>query len=510
MKINQLKAGSILSYVQMALSIIVGLLYTPVMTRMLGQGEYGLYQTVASTVAMLSVLSLGFNGSYIRYYSRYKQNNDEDSICRLNGLFIIIFSVIGLVALCCGLFLSQNLTLVFADGLTAEEYKIARVLMILLTVNLALSFPMSVFSSIISAHERYVFLKLLGMLKTVGGPLVTLPLLLLGYRSIAMVSITLAVSVVTDVTYFIFVKRVLKSRFYFTKFPKGLFKELFVFTIFIALNLIVDQINSSMGNVLLGRFKGTVAASIFGIGYQLYQYYIVFSTSVSNVFSPRIHRIVNETSDNRALQRVELSELFTKVGRIQFMVLGLIATGFAFFGKPFVHYWAGKEYGSSYWVALLLMVSASIALIENLGIEIQRAQNLHKFRSIVYIFMALMNLCVSAVLAQKIGAIGCAIGTACSLIVANGFVMNIYYQKKCNIDILSFWRSILRLSLALVLPMAAGFTMMYFVNLFTLKNLLCCIAGYAVVYAVSVWFIGMNQYEKELILKPLSKIFKRN
>lgn len=509
MKVNQLKAGSMLSYVQMAMSIIVGLLYTPVMTRMLGQSEYGLYQTVTSTVAMLSVLSLGFNGSYIRYYSRYKQSNDEDSIYRLNGLFIIIFSVIGLVALCCGLFLSQNLTLVFADGLTAEEYRIAKVLMILLTVNLSLSFPMSVFSSIISAHERYVFLKLLGMLKTVGGPLVTLPLLLMGFRSIAMVAVTLAVSLITDITYFIFVRKVLKNRFYFSGFPKGLFKELFVFTIFIALNLIVDQVNSSMGNVLLGRFRGTASVSIFGVGYTLYQYYIVFSTSVSNVFSPRIHRIVNETKENLSLQRFQLSNLFTKVGRIQFMILGLIASGFAFFGKPFVHYWAGKDYGNSYWVALLLMVSASIALIENLGIEIQRAQNLHKFRSIVYIFMALLNLGISVVLAKRFGAIGCAVGTAFSLVVANGLIMNIYYQKKCNIDILGFWKSILRLSVSLILPIAVGSLMMRYVDLFTLWKLFVCVIVYAVVYSVSVWFVGMNRYEKDLILKPLKKILRK-
>lgn len=509
MRVNQLKVGSILSYLQMALSIIVGLLYTPVMIRMLGQSEYGLYQTVTSTVAMLSVLSLGFNGSYIRYYSRYKQNNDEDSIYRLNGLFIIIFSVIGLVALGCGLFLSQNLVLVFDQGLTASEYKIAEVLMILLTVNLALSFPMSVFSSIISAHERYVFLKLLGMLKTVGGPLVTLPLLLLGFRSIAMVAVTLAVSLVTDITYFIFVRKVLKNRFYFSKFPKGLFKELFVFTIFIALNLIVDQVNSSMGNLLLGRFRGTVSVSIFGVGYTLYQYYIVFSTSVSSVFSPRIHRIVNETKNDLSLQRAQLSDLFTKVGRIQFIILGLIATGFAFFGKPFVRYWAGKEYGNSYWVALLLMVSASIALIENLGIEIQRAQNLHKFRSIVYIFMALLNLGISIVLAQKFGAIGCAIGTALSLVVANGLIMNIYYQKKCNIDIVGFWKSILRLSLGLAVPIGVGVLMMLYVDLFSLFKLAVCIAVYAVAYAASMWFIGMNRYEKDLIAKPLKKIFKR-
>ena len=72
-KINQLKAGAIISYLQMAIQILIGLVYTPVMIRLLGQSEYGLYNTVASTISILSVLRLGFNNSYIRYYSIYKK-----------------------------------------------------------------------------------------------------------------------------------------------------------------------------------------------------------------------------------------------------------------------------------------------------------------------------------------------------------------------------------------------------------------------------------------------------
>ena len=73
MKVNQLKMGSILSYLQMALNILINLVYTPIMIYTLGKSEYGLYQTVTSTISMLSILSLGFNASYVRFFSKYKQ-----------------------------------------------------------------------------------------------------------------------------------------------------------------------------------------------------------------------------------------------------------------------------------------------------------------------------------------------------------------------------------------------------------------------------------------------------
>ena len=79
-KINQVKAGAIISYLQMALSVIIGLLYTPFMIRYLGKSEYGLYNTVSSVISMLSILSLGFNAGYIRYYSKYKKEENNENI----------------------------------------------------------------------------------------------------------------------------------------------------------------------------------------------------------------------------------------------------------------------------------------------------------------------------------------------------------------------------------------------------------------------------------------------
>ena len=509
MNSNQLKLGSLLSYAQMLLGILIGLVYTPVMLRLLGQSEYGLYNTVASTIAMLSVLSLGFNSSYIRYYAQYKLRNDQRSIDKLNGLFMLIFILIGLVALSCGLYLSFNLDMVFADGLTPREYEIARVLMILLSVNLGLSFPMSVFTSIISAHEKYVVLKLLGIMKTVVGPLVSLPLLIAGKGSIAMVSVTLGISTLTDLIYFVYVKKGLKCRFVFHGFEKGLFKSLLIFTSFIALNLLVDQINTNIAKFLLGRYQGTEAVAIYAVGYSLYQYYMMFSTSVSGVFAPRVHRLVQSTALDKVRQRKELTELFTKIGRIQFTVLALIATGLIFFGKPFIHLWAGEGYELSYTVVLLLILPATIPLIQNIGIEIQRAQNNHHFRSVVYIIMALLNLFVSIYTCQRWGVLGAVCGTAISVLLANGLTMNIYYHKRCNVDILHFWKNILRLSLGMLPAIATGIAINHYMDLSNVLNMLLGIGIYTAVYCLGMLLLGFNKYEKDLLHKPLNLIKKK-
>lgn len=498
-----------MSYAQMALSVVIGLVYTPVMIRLLGKSEYGLYNTVSSTISMLSILNFGFNSSYIRYYAKYKKENDTAGINRLNGLFLILFSIIGTIALLCGLFLTTHLEWVFDEGLTAAEYETAGVLMLLLTVSLALSFPMGVFSNIISAHERYVFLKVIGLLKTVVCPLVTLPLLMMGCRSIAMVAISVTVSLATDGIYVFYVLKVLKCRFWFRGIEISVFKDLFCYTIFIAIGLVVDQINWNIDKILLGRFCGTGAVAVYSVGFSLYSYYQMFSTSVSGVFTPRIHKIVNETGEDPTAQREALTALFIKVGRIQFLLLGLVASGFVFFGKPFIlNFWAGEGYGNAYYVALLLMIPASIALIQNVGIEIQRALNKHHFRSIAYAVMAFVNLAASVYLCQRYGEVGSAIGTAISLILANGLVINWYYHTHCNLDIPRFWKNILRMSLGLLIPIAFGIGVTHWLDLSSMVQLVIGIAAYAAVYCVSMWLIGMNRFEKDLIGRPLKKLWR--
>jgi len=415
---NQLRSGSLLTYVQMTLNIIVSVAYTPFMLRILGKSEYGLYSTVASTIAILSVLSLGFGGSYVRYYILYRKEKADDKIARLNGLFLIVFSVIGLVALACGLYLTFHLEMVFKTGLTDAEYHTARILMLLLTANLAVSFPMSVFSNIISAQEQFVFLKATEILRTVVSPLVTLPVLLAGYGSIGMVVVTVTISVFVDVLRLIYCFGKLHIRVSFRNFDGAVLKDIAVFSGFIAINMVVDQVNNNLDKLIITRYCGTAATAVYAVGQQLHTYFISFSTAVSSVFTPRIHQLVQDNKDDKARLRTVLTELFVRVGRIQFLILSLVCTGIIFFGKPFIYFWAGPGYDDAYIIVLLLIIPGMVPLTQNLGIEMQRAQNLHKYRSIIYGAMAIGNLAISIWLCQYLGAIGCAIGTAVAVAVA--------------------------------------------------------------------------------------------
>ena len=504
MHINQRKAGVILSYAGEIVKILVNLVYTPIMLRLLGQSEYGLYQLVYSVVSYLSLLSLGFGSSYLRFYSRYKAQNDEDGVAKLNGMFILIFFSISVICILCGTVMVGNIRTIFGTGLTESEYATAKILMELLIINLALTFPNSVFNCSITAHEKFLFQKLLILLQNLFSPFLTLPLLIMGYGSIGMVSVTTLLTFVLLISNMIYCFKKLHVRFAFHGLKISLFKEMWVFTFFIFLNQIIDQINWSVDKFLLGRFAGTTAVAMYGVGGQINTLYLQFSSAVSNVFVPKVNRIVAETNDNNQLTR-----LFTKVGRIQFMVLGLILSGFIFFGVPFVKIWAGTEYGASYAVALLLIIPVTVPLIQNLGIEIQRAKNMHKARAVVYLAIAIANMFISIPLIKLMGSAGAALGTAISLIAGNIIFMNWYYHARIGMNMIYFWKEIAKFIPALIAPCVVGIAIMKFVNITGFVKLGVFAVVYAVVYGLSMYFLGMNEEEKQLVMGPIRKILRK-
>ena len=319
----------------------------------------------------------------------------------------------------------------------------------------------------------------------------------------------LGISYDVDVLRLIYCFGKLHIRVLFRGFDGAVLKDIAVFSGFIAINMVVDQVNNNLDKLIITRFCGTAATAVYAVGQQLHTYFISFSTAVSSVFTPRIHQLVQDNKDDKARLRSVLTELFVRVGRIQFLILSLVCTGIIFFGKPFIYFWAGPGYDDAYIIVLLLIIPGMVPLTQNLGIEMQRAQNLHKYRSIIYGAMAIGNLAISIWLCRYLGAIGCAIGTAIAVALANGLVMNIFYQRRLNIDVTVFWKNIGRMALGLLPPAACGVLMMRFVNLYSIPMLLGGIIVYTAIYCASVWLLSMNGYEKALVGGMVRKVLRK-
>lgn len=502
MKFNQLKAGVVLTYFAQGINVIVQLAYMPILLRLLGEQEYGLYSLVASVNSYLSLLSFGIGGAYLRFYFREEKEHGEDGVAQLNAMFLIAYIVIAAVAFMIGSLLSLRPDIIFGSKLTSGELDKSRILLLLMSLNTAISLPNTVFTSYIMAHERYVMLRGCSILISVFTPLLSLPMLLIGTGSTGLVCVTLFLQFTMSMCYILYSFKTLNIKFLFHGMRWGVLKEVYVFSFFLFLNQIIDQINWHMDSLLLGRFWGTSEVAVYSLASRINSLYIAFSTAISSVLAPRVNRIVRSGEDVDA----QLNALMLRTGRIQFLVLMLLLLGFIHLGKPFLVWMGGSEsFLRSYPTLLLLIIPATVPLVQNLGIEIQRAKNKHQFRALIYAVMALINLGISIPLSKEYGTVGAAIGTAISLIVGNGFIMNWYYHKHLGLNMLSFWKGFSSLFCGAILPAIYCLVCMLYIKTDTVFTFFIVVVGLVLVYMMSMWLIGMNNDEKHMLSKLFSK-----
>ena len=501
---NQLKAGAFLSYVSIGLNNVVGLLYIPFMLRMMGQTEYGLYSLVASVISYLTVLDLGFGNAIIRYTAKFRAEGKQREQYEMFGMFLLLYSCVGIIALLIGGMLYCNVDRLFDRTMTVEELEKVRIMMVLMCVNLAFTFPMSIFGSIITAYENFVFQKLVNIARIILNPLVMIVMLMMGYRAIGMVVVTTLFNVATLLINCWYCFHKIGIKIYWGKFKWDFLKEISIYSFWIFLNALMDRIYWSTGQFVLGIYKGSAAIAVYAVAIQLQAIYMTFSTAISGVFLPKVTAMVAKGSSER-----EVSDLFIRTGRIQYIVMTFILTGFILFGRDFVRLWAGNDYEEAYSIALLFFVPLTVPLIQNLGITILQARNQMKFRSLLYIIVALLSLGFSFPLAKKYGGIGCAWSTALALVLGHIVVMNIYYCKVIHIEIVRFWKEIGKMSWVPLLCGGVTAYVLTFFELNTVWRLVTAIVMFSAIYLPLFWFGSMNRYERDLLFVPIRKLLQR-
>jgi len=487
MKKNQRKIGVILSYIVIFLNMIIGILYTPFLIRKLGQSQYGLYSIVNSIVSYLTIMDMGFGNAIIIYTARYINQKDKQKENKLHGMFFTIYCIIGLIATLIGIVLYFNVNNMFGNAMTAAEITEAKTMMLILTLNLAMTFPLSIFGNILVAHEEFIISKVIKIIQILLQPFIMIPLLYMGYKAIAMVVVITIVNAICLVLNSVVCVKKLKVKLKFKGFDFILLKEIFKYSFYIFLNQIIDKVNWSLDQFILGSVAGTVATAIYAVAGQLNTLYMNFSTAISGIMLPKITKMEDNQASNK-----EFTNIFISTGRIQFLLMALIMTGFVLFGKQFINLWAGPGYENTYIIACILMIPVTIPLIQNIGLSILQAKNLYKYRTIIFIFIAIINIIISISLAKIYEGVGVAIGTAISLLLGQGLILNIYYQRKVGIDIIQFWKNILKMCIPVGLVVAIGIMINSIIISNTIITLGIKIVLYCIIYGIMMYIFGMN------------------
>jgi O-antigen/teichoic acid export membrane protein len=266
---SQIKSGAILSYSNIALTLIIALFFLPYLITSLGKAEYGLYTLIGSFIGYFTLFDFGLSGTIVRYITKYRLSGEKQDEQIFLGMVLVFYAAIALVVLLIGYILVLNIERIFKASLSLEEIKKARIMLGIVVVSFAVSLPGRVYHGIISAYERFNILKIIPMFRSLMRIALFISVLQLGYGAVILTLIEAVLSLAVMAASMIYAHTRLTVKIRIGKFDKDLFRRLFSFSLFIFIGAVVEQINFRLDNLLLGVMAGTQAVAVYGLAANL-------------------------------------------------------------------------------------------------------------------------------------------------------------------------------------------------------------------------------------------------
>ena len=488
-----------MSYIAIAINIVSGLLYTPWMIHSIGRENYGLY-TLALSVITLFVFDFGLSSAVTRFISKYlaegRQDKANDCIGLVYRLYIMI-DILLFVALFCVFFFIPDLY----KQLTPNEIENFKVIYAMVAFYSVFSFPFIPVNGVLSAHERFVQLKLCDVFHKLFIVAAMTVCLLLGYGLYALVLVNTTSGILTILLKLWCIKKYTPQIISWRYFNSGELKEIAGYSGWVTVIALAQRCIFNLAPSILGALSGSTAIAILGIAITLEGYTYTFANAINGMFLPKVSRIV-------AQEDGDVLPLMIKIGRIQIYIIGLIVFGVACLGKDFINLWVGDGFKESYWCAVLIILPSFFHLPQMIGSETIYAKNKVKKMAVVFVIMAVVNLLGAFMLAKPLGALGICI-SVCVAYLVRTIGMDIIFYKDLNIDIFTFFRQTF---LRMLIPLSIAFLLGIFISLYiSIEGWLgFLIKGFCFLleFSLLMYIFAMDESEKILITQTI-KIKKK-
>lgn len=501
---NKRHSGTIVSYIYSLAQILVNLIYVPLLLGGIGQSEYGLYQTIGSIIAYLSIINSTMSAGATRYYTKYYVLGDEEGMANTLGILKRIYRVAYIIVFASAFVLMGVLSLVYQNSFSSWEIKESCILLAILALNLVLTMNNTMSIACITAHEEFAFLKISQLITLVFQPILVVAFINFAPYALTVSLVQLFCNFLCRMVQQFFARRKLgmddKLRF----LDKDLEHQIIVFSGGVILGVIADQIFWRTDQLILGYMYGTAAVAVYSVGSQVVSAYQPLGMAVSSVFMPKVSDLWFSNHDLRAL-----SDLFVKVSRVSLYPMLAVLLGFIVFGQDFIRLWAGDGYELAYWVTVFELLPFTVDVCQNIGLTILQVMNKYSFRAKMYFVAAIINIALTIVLARQFGIVGAAMASGIAMLLSSGLALNWYYQKRIGLDMAGWWKSVLREIAPMIVFCAVAwlawrpFRGSGWVSF--LVGLLC----WAVLFTLISYFLCANDYEKGLVRRVVRKLLHR-
>lgn len=498
---SQLKKAALLSYINLGLSNIVGIVLTPFIIRTLGDSEYGLFALIGAFVGYLSILDLGLTNAIVRFVAQYRTQKDSKGQENFLAISLILYTIISLTVIVSGIVMYLYVEELFGNTLSFSEMKKAKIMLLIFIFNISITLPGGIFTGICNGYEHFVFPRLLNICKYVIRTILVIVILKNGSDALGLVILDsiINISFITVTIFYAFSKLEVKIKLH--NFNISFIKEIFSYSIWIFVFGLVYQFQWRTGQVILGATTNTTTVAIYSVGVTLGLYFLTFGNVINGLILPKAVKSIYQNNSPEVL-----TQEMIRVSRITMLVLFYILGGFLILGKEFIVLWIGKAYLAAWEVAILIMLAFVIPISQGYAHAILEAKKLMRFKSLSSLILTLIGLFSGAYLSKIYGLKGIIYGIFVALIILQVLVL-IYYQLKLKLNMKLYFIKALfpYLILFTSVSVSSYYVTKFLTNtwfFFLFKGLI-----YSIIFIIGLSLI-LSKQERSYFLITLKKNFK--
>ena len=408
-----------------------GVVIAPFLIHRLGESVYGLWILIAALTGYFGLLDLGIRGSVGRYIAFHRAQQDFNAVNSvLNTALVLLCGVAG-VACIATLIAVWVFPHVFE--IPAGYHNPARIALLIVGLNLALTFPVAIFDSVLWALQRFDLLNIvdipIGILRTIlvfyfigrGDGLISLAVI-----AIAMTALAAVIKAIMS----FWIEPQLRLNLRFASMATS--KKIYGYGIWSFLLAAAREGRGQLSPVLIGAMLNVSVVTIYSIASRLIGYatqFVIASTGVLTPVATTLH--AQEKTGHQ-------QKLFVEGGKYCSAVSLYFALLFIVLGRSLIHLWVGPELVAQGAGTLLdiLVLGEIIPMSQWVTYSMILGMAKHKLSAWVAVVEVFIMVVLMIVLVKPLGLVGVCLAVAVAGLLCRGVFQVVY---GCHLMRVSVW-----------------------------------------------------------------------
>lgn len=441
------------SWFALLVNIVTGIFLSPFILHRLGDSAFGLWVLIFSITGYYGLFDLGIRSSIVRYVSKYLATGSQEDLAKVINTTLFGYTCTGMLCLVVTAVLAFFVNTLFR--IPAELHSSSALLIWMVGVSVALSFPLGTVGGFLEGLQRFEILNWTNVISGLVRAALIVVVLQHGYGLLTITFITIALPIITSIIRVFIALQLCPVLFGWKYVDRETFRKVVHYSSTTLMIMVAGRLKFKTDEIVIGSMISAAAITYFNIGARIVDY----AGMIVNAFAQNFLPVASQSEARGNLSR--LRKVFVIGNRFCAFTIFPMTAALLILGKSVIEVWVGRKYiATSYPVLVILIVSSTFMFAQAVSGRVLFGMSKHRTWAYVTLIEGVCNLILSIALIPHYGIIGDSFGTAIPLMCSMVFFMPHHLCRLLGIRIRTYLREAFVLPFLITAPTAAVLLLM--------------------------------------------------